>query len=200
MSGDRFNYYLKLIMNSTLEDLPLINEQFENDQFVSAAEASELERVLGRQMNLYNRFGVKVINASTGKEEIPPKTELDNFGNTSEFMGIESAFGIEWKVYSPNPGFVNSPAKKWYYNKRIAGILNEILHAVVPGRMRYYFDYPPWLLGTSYAPGTLYMPTNEIINLAIARNIIPDWDYLVSKGIPKPLVDLIKAENLGTKL
>lgn len=200
MTGDRFNYYLKLIMNSTLEDLPLINEQFENDQFVSAAEAAELERVLGRQMNLYNRFGLKVVNAGTGKEEIPPKTEIDNFGNTSVFIGIESAFGIEWKVYSPNPGFVNTPARKWYYNKMIAGILNETLHDAVPGRMRDYFNYPPWVLGTSYAPGTLYMPTNEIINLAIARKIIPNWDFLVSKGIPKALIDLIKAENLDTNL
>ncbi len=200
MTGDRFNYYLKLIMNSTLEDLPLINEQFENDQFVSAAEAAELERVLGRQMNLYNRFGLKVVNSSTGKEEIPPKTEIDNFGNTSVFIGMENTFGIEWKVYSPNPGFVNTPARKWYYNKMIAGILNETLHDAVPGRMRDYFNYPPWVLGTSYAPGTLYMPTSEIINLAIARKIIPNWDYLVSKGIPKALIDLIKAENLDTNL
>lgn len=200
MTGDRFNYYLKLIMNSVLEDLPLINEQFENDAFVSAAEANELERVLNRQMNLYNRFGLKVVNSSTGREEVPPRTELDNFGNTSEFVGLESAFGIEWKVYSPTPGFANSPVRRWYYNKRISTILGEVLRDAVPGRMKDYFDYPPWLLGTSYAPGSLYMPINEIINLAIARGIIPDWDYLVAKGIPKPLVDLIRAENLGYTL
>lgn len=199
MTGDRFNYYLKLIMNSVLEDLPLINEQFENDQFVSPAEAAELTRVLSRQMNLYNRFGLKVVNANTGKEEIPPKTELDNFGNTSRFIGFENSYGIEWKVYAPSPGFVNTPVKKWYYNKRIARILNSMLHRAVPGGMRDYFDYPPWVLGTTYAPGTLYMPTNEIINLAIARKIIPDWDHLVSKGIPKPLVDTLKAENMGTR-
>ena len=200
MSGDRFNYYLKLIMNSTLEDLPLINEQFENDAYVSSAEANELERVMNRQVNLYNRFGLKVVNANTGKEELPPKTDLDNFGNTSEFIGLENAFGIEWKVYAPTPGFANSPLRRWYFNKKISAILNEVLKDAVPGRMRDYFDYPPWLLGTPYAPGTLYMPINEIINLAIARGIIPDWDYLVSRGIPKPLVDLIKAENLGYTL
>lgn len=199
MTGDRFNYYLKLIMNSILEDLPLINEQFENDQFISSAEAAELERVLGRQINLYNRFGLKVVNAKSGMEEIPPKTELDNFGNTSQFLGYENNFGVEWKVYAPSPGFVNTPVRKWYYNKKIARILNELLHDAVPGRMRDYFDYPPWVLGTSYAPGTLYMPTSEIINLAIARKIIPGWGHLVSNGIPKALVDLIRAENMGTK-
>lgn len=197
MTGDRFNYYLKLIMNSILEDLPYINEQFENDAFVSSAEAAELERVLNRQMNLYNRFGLKVVNSSTGKEELPPRTELDNFGNTSEFVGIENAFGVEWKVYSPTPGFANSPVRRWYFNRKIATILNQVLREAVPGRMKGYFDLPPWILGTPYAPGTLYMPINEIVNLAIARGIIPDWDYLVAKGIPKPLVDLIKAENLG---
>ncbi|MCL5783072.1 MAG: hypothetical protein M1476_04090 [Candidatus Thermoplasmatota archaeon] len=200
MTGDRFNYYLKLIMNSTLEDLPLLSEQFENDISISPAEAQELERVLEKHMNLYNRFGIKVINASTGVEEIPPKTELDNFGNTSEFIGNENAFGLDWRVYSPNPGFLNTPARKWYYNKRVASILNEVLVDVVPGRLRNYFDYPPWLLGTVYAPGTLYMPINEIISLAIARGIIPDWDYLVAKGLPKQLVDLIRAENLGSTM
>lgn len=200
MTGDRFNYYLKLIMNSVLEDLSLLNEQFENDPFISSAEASELERVLNRQLNLYNRFGVRVVNSVTGREELPPKTELDNFGNTSELIGSETAFGLDWKIYSPTPGFANSPVRRWYYNKRIATILNEILRDSVPGRMKDYFDYPPWLLGTSYAPGTLYMPINEIVNLAIARGSIPDWDYLVAKGIPKALVELMKTENLGSTL
>lgn len=197
MTGDRFNYYLKVIMNSILEDLPLITEQFENDLLISSAEAAELERVLNRQINLYNRFGLKVVNSTTGKEEIPPRTEIDNFGNTSEFVGFENAFGIDWKVYSPNPGFANSPVRKWYFNKRISSILNEILRDAVPGRVRDYFDYPPWILGTSYAPGTLYMPINDIVNLAIARGLIPGWDHLISKGIPKALVDLLKTENPG---
>ncbi len=200
MSGDRFNYYLKIIMNSILEDLPLINEQFENDPFISSAEAAELERVLNRQLNLYNRFSLKVVNSSTGREELPPKSELDNFGNTSEFLGAESAFGIEWKIYGPNPGFANSPVKRWYFNRKISSLLNDILKDAVPGRVKDYFDYPPWIMGTPYAPGTLYMPINEIINLAIARGTIPDWDYLVARGLPKPLVDLIKAENLDSTL
>lgn len=197
MSGDRFNYYLKVIMNSILEDLPLVAEQFENDSFISAAEAAELERVMNRQINLYNRFGLKVVNATTGREEIPPRTEIDNFGNTSEFIGLESAFGMEWKVYGPNPGFANSPVRRWYFNRKIASILNEILSEAVPGRVSDYFDYPPWILGTSYAPGTLYMPIADIVNLAITRGVIPDWEYLVSKGIPKALVEMYKAENPG---
>ena len=49
MTGDRFNYYLKLIMNSNLEDLPLLSEQFENDISISPAEAQELERVLEKE-------------------------------------------------------------------------------------------------------------------------------------------------------
>lgn len=197
MTGDRFNYYLKVIMNSILEDLPLVTEQFENDSLISSAEAAELERVMSRQINLYNRFGLKVVNSTTGREETPPRTEIDNFGNTSEFIGLENAFGIEWKVYAPNPGFANSPVRRWYFNKRISSILNEVLREAVPGRVRDYFDYPPWILGTSYAPGTLYMPINDIVNLAITRGLIPDWEHLVSKGIPKALVDLLKAENTG---
>lgn len=200
MTGDRFNYYLKLIMNSVLEDLALLSEQFENDPSISSAEASELERVLNRQLNLYNRFGARVVNSVTGREELPPKTDLDNFGNTSQLLGTENAFGLEWKVYTPTPGFANSPVQRWYFNEKIASILNRVLREAVPGRIKDYFDFPPWLLGTSYAPGTLYMPINEIINLAIARGVIPDWGYLVAKGIPKALVELIKAEDLGSTL
>jgi hypothetical protein len=200
MSGDRFNYYLKIIMNSILEDLSLINEQFENDPFISSAEAGELERVLNRQLNLYNRFSLKVVNSTTGREETPPKSELDNFGNTSEFLGTENAFGIEWRVYGPTTGFANSPVKRWYFNRKIATLLNDILKDGVPGKVKDYFDYPPWIMGTPYAPGTLYMPINEMVNLAIARGLIPDWDYLVTRGLPKPLVDLLKAENLDSTL
>ena len=35
----------------------------------------------------------------------------------SAFRGITdrlvSGYGLEWKVYAPNPGFANSPVKKW---------------------------------------------------------------------------------------
>ena len=181
MSGDRFNYYLKVIMNSKLEEMPQIAEQFENDITISAAEAQELERVIDKHLTLYNRTGMKVINADTGTEETPPRTDLDNFGNTSEQLPSETAYGLEWKVYVPNPGFANSPVKKWYYNKKVASILNEILGEVVPGRAKDYFDLPPWLLGTVNAPSTIYLPTNEIINLAIGRGFIPDWEYLVAR-------------------
>lgn len=197
MGGERFNYYLKVIMNSRIEELSQIAEQFENDSTISPAEAQELERVIEKHLSLFNRFGIKVINSETGAEESPPRTDLDNFGNTSLQTGTENAFGIEWKVYVPNPGFANSPVKKWYYNKKVSAILNEILSDAVPGRVKDYFDYPPWLLGTVHAPSTIYMPVNEIINLAIGRGIIPDWDYLVARGLPKPLVDILKTENIG---
>ncbi len=197
MAGDRFNYYLKVIMNSRIEELAQISEQFENDSSISAAEAQELERVVDKHLTLYNRFGIKVINSATGAEEAPPRTDIDNFGNTSQQTGVETAFGLEWKVYIPNPGFANSPVKRWYYNKRVSSILNEVLSEVVPGRVKDYFDLPPWLLGTVHAPSTLYMPVNEIINLAIGKGIIPDWDYLVARGLPKTLVETLRTENIG---
>ena len=71
---------------------------------------------------------------------------------------------------------------------------------VVPGRLKDYFDYPPWLLGTVHAPSTIFMPINEIINLAIGRGVIPDWDYLVARGLPKALVDVLRTENIGYNL
>ncbi|EQB71101.1 MAG: hypothetical protein AMDU1_APLC00037G0008 [Thermoplasmatales archaeon A-plasma] len=200
MSGDRFNYYLKVIMNSRIEDLPEISEQFENDITISSAEAQELERVIDKHLNLFNRFGAKVVNAATGAEETPPRSDIDNFGNTSVQLDSQEAYGLEWKVYAPNPGFANSPVKKWYYNRKVASILNELLTDVVPGRLKDYFDYPPWLLGTVHAPSTIFMPINEIINLAIGRGVIPDWDYLVARGLPKALVDVLRTENIGYNL
>ncbi|HLH85904.1 MAG TPA: hypothetical protein VKU79_03450 [Thermoplasmataceae archaeon] len=198
MTGDRFNYYLKLIMNSQVSDFTLLSEQFENDVSISLAEAQELERVVEKHLLMANRSKVKVINKSTGEEEAPPRSEIDNFGNSADFVGEEVAFGITWKVYTPKPNFANSPVSRWYYNKKISSILNEVLLDAVPGRFHGYFDFPPWLLGTSYATGTLYMPVSEIINLAIARSLIPDWDYLVSRGIPKQLVDVLRTENVGS--
>lgn len=197
MSGDRFNYYLKTILNATLEEYQLISEQFQNDSLISENEAEELERLIRRYMSVYNRFNVRVLNRNTGKEEIPPQTILDNFGGTSIFTGNEKLYGIDWKVFVPNKNFDNTPIKKWYFNESVSAILNEVLSEVVPGRFKNYFDLPPWVLGSVHAPGTIYVPLTDLISLAITKKIIPDWDYLSQKGLPKEFVNVLRAANLG---
>ena len=197
MVGDRFNYYLKLIMNSPLAELGYLSEQFENDTSISEAEAQELERLVEKHLLMGNREKVRIMNSRTGIEEFPRRYYIDDFGNSSTFLGTEQYFGISWMVYAPKPNFISSPTRKWYYNEKISNILSEILVDVVPGKFKDYFHYPPWILGTVYAPGTVFMATNEIITLAVARSVIPDWDFLVSKGIPKQLVELIRTENTG---
>ena len=200
MSGDRFNYYLKMILNSGLEEYALISEQLENDSSISQDEAEELERLIKRYMSVYNRYNLKVINRQTGEEELPPQTMIDNFGETSDFIESASLYGLQWKVYSPKGGFENSPVQRWYYNQHIASILNSVLAEVVPGRVKNYFDIPPWVMGSAHAPGTLYLPLSELATLAISRRLIPDWDYLVKMGLPREMVDSIRAANLGSKL
>ena len=200
MSGDRFNYYLKMILNASLDEYQLVSEQFQNDPQVSEAEADELERLIRRYMGIYNRFNFRVVNSSTGEEELPPQTSLDNFGGNAKYEGNEKLYGVEWKVYTPKENFENSPVRKWYYNEKIALILNEVLGSVVPGSFKNYFDLPPWVLGTVYAPGTIYVPLTELINLAIAKGTLPNWDYLVTKGLPRELVAVLKATDLGSTL
>lgn len=197
MSGDRFNYYLKMILNATLEEYQLISEQLQNDSSISDGEAEELERLIRKYMSVYNRFNVRVVNRETGKEEMPPKTLLDNFGGTSVYIGNETLYGINWKVFAPNKHFENSPVKKWYYNEKISYILNELLSDVVPGRFKNYFDLPPWVLGSIHAPGTVYVPLTDLIGLAITKGIIQDWDYLIQKGLPREFVNVLRAANLG---
>ncbi len=200
MSGDRFNYYLKLILNSSLEDYSAVSEQIENDLSVSESEAEELERLIQKYMGVYKRFNLKVVNSSTGKEESPPQTTIDNFGNNANFVGMERMYGVEWKVYTPKQNFQAFSVKRWYYNEEIASTLDDILVDVVPGKFRNYFDVPPWVLGTVYAPETVYIPLTDLINTAISRGIIPDWDYLVAKGIPREFVNVLRATNLGSRM
>ena len=92
MSGDRFAYYFKTILNSSLEDIQEIAYQFENDRNISIGEAQELERMLEKHQEMFKPPDVYVVNASTGNEELPPKTEIDNFGNSSVYVGSERAF------------------------------------------------------------------------------------------------------------
>lgn len=195
MSGDRFAYYFKTILNSSLEDIQEIAYQFENDRNISIGEAQELERMLEKHQEMFKPPDVYVINASTGNEEMPPKSEIDNFGNSSVYVGSERAFGVDWKIYSPSPGFINSPVKKWYYNRQISELLNGILVDVVPGKLSNYFDYPPWVLGTKYAPNSKYVPLKELVLKAIYKGYIDDFEQLYYFGIPKELINVIRSQN-----
>jgi hypothetical protein len=90
-----------------------------------------------------------------------------------------------------------SPVKKWYYNERIAQMLSKALIDVIPGRFVSYFDTPPWVLGTVMAPGSRYFSLSELIELAIARGSLANWDALVLMGIPADYVKAIKSTNVG---
>ncbi len=174
MSGERFNYYLKMILNARLEEYSMIYEQIGNDTELTESEETELERLIGRYMSVYNRFGVRVVNIHTGREEEPPATVIDDFGGTSKFVEKEVKYGIEWKVYAPPTNGYSSPVNRWYYNERISKILNDLLHDVVPGRNPpSYFDIPPWIMGTPHAPDVTYVPLHEIISTAIAKGVVP---------------------------
>ena len=198
MVGDRFNYYLKSILNATIDEYSGISEQLENDLSLSVDEAEELEHLISRYMQAHNyRLGLRIVNTVTGNEELPPKTSVDNFGDTADFLGEENLYGISWKVYAPKKGFLMSPVKKWHYNEKIAAALSSALIDVVPGRFQSYFDTPPWVLGTVMAPGSRYIPQHELIELAIARKVIAGWDSLVLMGIPSEYVNALKSTEIG---
>lgn len=196
--GDRFNYYLKLILNGSVDEYALISEQLENDLELSVDEAEELEHLISRYMQAHNyQLSLRIINTVTGNEELPPKTSVDNFGDTADYLGEEVQYGIKWKVYTPRKGFLMSPVKKWYYNEHIASLLAQALIEVVPGRFPSYFDTPPWVLGTVMAPGSRYIPLAELIELAISKGTIAKWDQLVQSGIPADYVNAIRSTRIG---
>ncbi len=197
MTGERFNYYLKTIMNATLADYSSISELLENDMQLSEEEAGELERLIGIYLSIHNKSTIRVINSDTGKEEVPPRTKEDDFGGTSIYQGEMFAYGLKWKIYTPSKGFEKTPVSKWYYNEKISTILDDLLSSVVPGRIKNYFGLPPWVLGTIHAPDSYYLPIADIINLAIARNVIKGWNSLLEFGIPKKYLDVIRSKDLG---
>lgn len=197
MTGDRFNYYLKTIMNASLPDYSVISELLENDMQLSVEEVSELERLIGIYLSIHNKGTIRVVNNITGKEEIPPSTKEDDFGGTSIYEGEVFVYGLKWKVYRPANGFENSAVQKWYYNERVSSILDDILSSVVPGRIKNYFELPPWVLGTIYAPNSYYLPIADIINLAIARRLITGWEFLIESGIPRNYIETIRSKDLG---
>lgn len=198
MVGDRFNYYLKLILNASIDEYAAISEQLENDLDLSVDEAEELEHLIGRYMQAHNyRLSLRIINMVTGNEELPPKTSVDNFGDTADYLGEETLYGVRWKVYAPKKGFLMSPVKKWYYNERISSLLAQSLIEVVPGRFQSYFDTPPWVLGTVMAPGSRYIPLAELVELAIGKGVIGKWDNLVQAGVPADYVNALHSTRIG---
>lgn len=199
MSGDRFNYYLKTILNASFEEYVEILEQLGNDFTLLDHEAEELERLLKRSMTAqYSRLGIRVVNSLTGEEEIPPQTIADNFGESSQFIGREKLYGIEWDVYSPRESFARSGVRKWYYNEVVAFAFDQALLSVVPGNFPSYFHVPPWVLGTYLAPDTKFVPLPDIVNTAISEGVIPGWDHLVFLGVPREFVRFLQAASAGT--
>ena len=47
------------------------------------------------------------------------------------------------------------------------------------------------------APGSRYLALSELVELAIARGVLANWDALVLMGIPADYVKAIKSTNVG---
>ncbi|MCL5786316.1 MAG: hypothetical protein M1151_06590 [Candidatus Thermoplasmatota archaeon] len=196
MSGDRFNYYLKTILNASFTDYLDILDQISNDPLLQDYEVEELERLVKRSMSSqYSRFRLRVVNSKTGEEESPPQTTADNFGESSQFVGEEKMYGLNWEAYSPKENFSQLGIKKWYYNEIVALAFDQALLATVPGNFPSYFHVPPWVLGTHLAPNTRYVPIPELVNSAITSGLIPSWDYLVLLGVPREFVRFLQTAS-----
>ncbi len=199
MNGERYFYYLKLINNppdnSVVEYYVDLSAQLENDYELSVSQITELESLIGNYIKMKANPHIKVINAVTGIEEDPPRTKIDDFGGNAVFIGKEIRHGIEWDVYEPRASN-NLFFKKWYYNERIASILDKTLEKAIPHRIPNYFDIPPWIFGNFSYRGIRYVPLAEIINNAIDLEIIPNKYYLVQKGISREFIDNINDSNM----
>lgn len=199
MNGERYFYYLKLINNppenAVVEYYVDLSAQLENDYELSVSQITELESLIGNYIKMKANPHIKVINAVTGIEEDPPRTKIDDFGGNAVFVGKEIRHGIEWDVYEPRASN-NLFFKKWYYNERIASILDKTLEKAIPHRIPNYFDIPPWIFGNFSYRGIRYVPLAEIINNAIELEIIPNKYYLVQKGISREFIDNINDSNM----
>lgn len=199
MNGERYFYYLKLINNppenAVVEYYVDLSAQLENDYELSVSQITELESLIGNYIKMKANPHIKVINAVTGIEEDPPRTKIDDFGGNAVFVGKEIRHGIEWDVYEPRASN-NLFFKKWYYNERIASILDKTLEKAIPHRIPNYFDIPPWIFGNFSYRGIRYVPLAEIINNAIELEIIPNKYYLVQKGISREFIDNINDNNM----
>lgn len=197
MTSARYNHYLKLILSSDLAGYSQIAEKLANDSLLPEKEMEELDSLIKRYLASNNsKFKVRVINSLTGLDESPPKRMEDDFGGLAIFKGWESLYGVKWSVYEPHPDFSSFPSKKWYYNEKIATILNDTLADVIPGRYQNYFDVPPWVLGSIHAPGTRYVSLNELVEKAISLGYIQKWENLVSRGVPAEFIRALRATDL----
>ncbi len=193
-------YYQKLVINGTIEDLMDLSEQINNDTTLTEEELTWLENTIRSKLKLLNGIKIKVVNSESGTEEQPPQTMYDDFGGSAIYQGEVNIYGVKWKVYIPGAKYFDSTNKRWFYNEKIAEKLSQILLPVIPGKFKGYFGYPPWILGTSSAPTTYYIPTEDIVNMAIGRGVIRGWEYLVEAGIPKPFVERLKSSSMGNVL
>ena len=198
MGFRKTDYYIKLILNSTIEDLVDIQDQIENDPNLSTEELEWLEISIADLMSKKSHINLRLVNKITGLEEKHTQITNHPFTGNAMYQGDIYLYGLNWKVYMPPPVYMTQGIKKWYYNRKISEILTDCLIKVVPGNFQDYFHYPPWLLGTSYAPSTAYMSLQDIIVLAIARKVIPGWEYLIEKGIPKLFVEELRENSVGT--
>ncbi len=197
MSSDKYNYYLKLILHADLSEYSAISEMLANDPQLPEREMEDLDALVKRYLSSKNsKYGMRVVNSYTGLNEAPPKRMEDDFGGLAIFRGTERKYGVSWNVYVPHGDFSGFPMKKWYYNERIAAILNEVLADVIPGRYQNYFDTPPWVLGSIHSPGTRYVPLTDLVEKAISAGFISKWDFLVSRGIPAEYVRAMRGTDL----
>jgi hypothetical protein len=199
MNGERYFYYLKLINNppeeSVVEYYMDLSMQLENDYDISSSQIVELESLISNYIKIKANPHVKVINSITGIEEDPPKTIIDDFGGNAVFTGKETKYGITWNIYEPRASN-NLFFKKWYYNEKIASILDKTLEKAVPHSIPNYFDIPPWIFGNFSYKGMRYIPLKNIIDNAVEMEIIPNKYYLVQKGISRELIDNLGDNNM----
>ncbi|MCL4350990.1 MAG: hypothetical protein M1535_06080, partial [Candidatus Thermoplasmatota archaeon] len=117
------DYYIKLILNSTLEDLIDLQDQIENDMTLSAEELEFLERSINDLMKEKSHLDLKLINKNTGKEEIADLSLDRPFHGTAMFQGEVLMYGIKWEVYTPAPLYLHLGIRKWNYNSGVSDIL-----------------------------------------------------------------------------
>lgn len=197
MTSQKYNYYLKLILKAEVSEYSEITEMLANDPNLPEREMEDLDVLVRRYLASSNsKYKIRVVNSVTGIDESPPKTMGDDFGGLAIFKGRETLHGVTWSVYVPHSDFSSFQTKKWYYNEKIASILNETLADVIPGRYQNYFDTPPWVLGSIHSPGTKYVPLPELVEKAVKAGFIPGWEHLISRGIPAEYIRVMRGADL----
>ena len=198
MTSKKSERYMDKIWESSIEENLRMLDEIENDQDLSEEEVEILAGIIEDMIEEKNVSSFSLINKFTGKTEELRQTMENDFGGTARYEGEIDLYGVRWKVYTPSQEFSSAKIRKWNYNPHISEILKNTLIRVVPGYFSEYFDYPPWILGTKYAPDTYYVSLEELINVAIARGVITGWEYLVDVGIPRLMIDDLRAKDLGS--